>query len=107
MFPHKVVAKVDEMGLFHQLGYEIGERGWQQSTVALLPSLQETSQVLGPLGPLELPYESKLRLTVSLGWYYPRRSPSRRRHQQRNYIHSISAVSSIGGLGFDHEEVER
>ena len=41
----KVVSEVDEMGLFHQLGYENREGGWPQSTIALLSGLQETRGV--------------------------------------------------------------
>ena len=40
-FPHKVVSEVDEMCLFHQLGYGSRKRGWRQSTIALLSGLQE------------------------------------------------------------------
>jgi hypothetical protein len=39
--PLEVVSEVDEMGLFHQLGYENGERGWWQSTIALPSGLHE------------------------------------------------------------------
>jgi len=37
----KVVSEVDEMCLFHQLGYDNRERGWPQSTIALLSGLPE------------------------------------------------------------------
>ena len=37
----KVVSEVDEMCLFHQLGYENVDRVGPQSTAALLPGLQE------------------------------------------------------------------
>ena len=37
----KVVAEVDEMCLFHQLGYESEERRWPQSTIAVLSDLKE------------------------------------------------------------------
>jgi hypothetical protein len=37
----EVVSEVDEMGLFHQLGYEDREHEWPQSTIALLSGLQE------------------------------------------------------------------
>ena len=44
--PYKVVAEVDEMGLFHQLGYANAERRWPQSTIALLSGLQGDARVV-------------------------------------------------------------
>ena len=40
-FVLEVVSEVDEMCLFHQLGYENREGGRPQSTIALLSGLQE------------------------------------------------------------------
>jgi len=39
------VSEVDEMCLFHQLGYANGKRGWPQSTVAPLLGLGKMQQV--------------------------------------------------------------
>jgi len=36
----KVVSEVDEMGLFHQLGFDNREYEWPQSTIALLSGLR-------------------------------------------------------------------
>ena len=40
-FVLEVVSEVDEMCLFHQLGYEDMKRARPQSTIAPLPGLQE------------------------------------------------------------------
>jgi hypothetical protein len=40
-FVLKVVSEVDEMGLFHQLGYDNREREWLESTIALLSGMQK------------------------------------------------------------------
>jgi hypothetical protein len=45
--PLKVVSEVDEMGLFHQLGYENGGRRLQQSTAS---SERSSTEVFGKAG---------------------------------------------------------
>ena len=46
-FVLEVVAEVDEMCLFHQLGYENWERGLQQSTASSEASLTEAPEGAG------------------------------------------------------------
>ena len=64
----KVVSEVDEMCLFHQLGYENRERGLQQSTASSEASLTEAPEGAGQDPPIDEKAGRELTFRMALAF---------------------------------------
>jgi len=67
-FVLEVVSEVDEMGLFHQLGYENRERGLQQSTASSDMSLARAPQGAGLDPPTDEKASRELSFRMALAF---------------------------------------